>query len=133
MIKVEQLNTPGINKFANMMGIHFLDIDDGRAVAQIEIREDHFHPGGIVHGGVAYSLADTVMAMATLSTCENGENASTVECKMSYMAPCIEGVMKGEAWIVKRGRRVVFVEAKISVGEKVIATATSTFMIVAMK
>ncbi|MFP6582299.1 MAG: PaaI family thioesterase [Candidatus Hydrogenedentota bacterium] len=132
-MEVERLNTPGVNKFANMMGIHFLEIADGRAEAEIEIREDHFHPGGIVHGGVAYSLADTVMAMTTLSTCKKGENASTVECKMSYMAPCIEGVMKGEAWIVKRGRRIVFVEAKISVGEKVVATATATFMIVEMK
>lgn len=127
---VDRLNTPGHNKYATMMGIHFLRIENGEAEAEIEIREDHFHPGGIVHGGVAYSLADTVMAMAALSTCEKGENASTVECKMSYMAPVVEGTLKGKAWIVKRGRRIIFLEARITNGEKTIATANSTFMVV---
>jgi uncharacterized protein (TIGR00369 family) len=133
MISAERLNTPGHNKFAGLMGIHFNEITEGRAEAQIDIRPDHLHPGMMVHGGVAYSLADTCMAMAVLSTCEKGQNASTMECKMSYLSPCVEGTMKGEGWLVKRGRQVVFAEARISVGEKVIATATATFMIVDLK
>ena len=123
---LDALNNSGRNKYALLLGFKFTDIEPGRCKVSLDINENHFHAGGVVHGGVAYSLADTVMAMAVLSTCEKGENASTVECKMSYMAPCIEGVMKGEAWIVKRGRRIVFVEAKITVGEKVVATATAT-------
>ena len=133
MNDLTSLNQKGFNKYASLLGIQFTSIADGRSTGEIEINENHFHPGMIVHGGVAYSLADSCMAMAVLSTCETGQNASTIECKMSYMAPCTEGVMKAEAWIVKRGRRIACLEAKVTVGEKVIATATATFAIVDLK
>ena len=133
MISVDVMNTPGHNKYTTLMGIKFVEIAEGRAVGEVEVRDDHFHPGMIVHGGVAFSLLDSLMAMATLSTCERGQNASTIECKISYMAPVTEGVMRGEARIVKRGRKVVFLEGNVNVGDKLIATATATFMIVDLK
>lgn len=68
------------------------------------------------------------MVMAMLSTCKAGENASTVECKMCYLAPVTEGVMKAESWVVKRGRRIAFMESRVMVGERLVATATSGFI-----
>ena len=50
MLDVEKLNS-GINKYAAMLGIEFLSFGEGRCRAQIEIRDDHLHPGMIVHGG----------------------------------------------------------------------------------
>jgi len=130
MKDLTSLNQPGFNKFATLLGIKYTSIEDGRATGEIAINENHFHPGKIAHGGVAYSLADSTMAMAVLSTCRSGENASTVECKMSYMSPVTKGVMKAESWIVKRGRRIAFLESKVTVDEKLIATATATFAII---
>lgn len=127
------LNQKGFNKYATMMGIEFTSLGAGRCTGEIAIREEHFHPGMIVHGGVAYGLADSTMAMAVLSTCETGQNASTIECKMSYLAPATEGVMKAESRVIKRGRRIAFLESEIKVGEKVIATATATFAIIDLK
>ncbi len=127
------LNQPGLNKYATMMGIVYTSVEEGRSTGEIVINENHFHPGMIAHGGVAYSLADSTMAMAMLSTCKAGENASTVECKMSYLAPVTEGVMKAESWVVKRGKWIAFLESRIMEGERLIATATATFAVVDLK
>ena len=133
MKDLAHLNQKGFNKYATMMGIHFVSLDDGVCVGEIEIREDHFHPGMIVHGGVAYGLADSTMAMAVLSTCKEGENASTIECKMSYLAAVTEGVMRAESRIIKRGRNIVFLESVVKVGEKVVSTASATFAIIRLQ
>ena len=133
MNDLSRLNESGVNKYARLLGIVFTSIGDGRSTGEIEINENHFHPGMIVHGGVAYSLADSTMAMAVLSTCEDGQNANTVECKMSYLGAVTQGVMKAESWVVKRVKRIAFLESRIMEGERLIATATATFAVVDLK
>ncbi len=62
VLDVERINQPGFNKFTTLMGIEFVDWEEGRCSAKVEVRDDLFHPGGIVHGGVAFALADSTMA-----------------------------------------------------------------------
>lgn len=125
-----QLNQQGFNKFANLLGIRFDSVAEGKCCASIEIREDHFHPGGVVHGGVAYSLADSSMAMALMSTLESGQAASTIELKMSYLAPVRSGTMRCEGGVVRRGKRIAFMEAQVHVDDTLVATANASFAII---
>ncbi len=123
----------GLNRFADLVGLRFTECGDGRCSAEVDVRDDLFHPGGVVHGGVAFALADSTMATGLLATLEGGQNASTIELKISFLAPVRGGVMTAESWIVKRGRRIAFAEAKVSCGEILVATATATFAIVDRK
>jgi acyl-CoA thioesterase len=129
-IDVEHINTPGFNRYTTLMGIRFDQIEAGRCRACVDVRDDHFHPGGVVHGGVAFGLADSAMAHAVLPTLESGQNCSTIEIKISYLASVTQGTLECEAVVIRRGRRVVFLEAKVQNGEKLVATATGTFAII---
>lgn len=124
------LNKSGFNRFATLLGIEFAHIAPGECTARIDVHENLFHPGGIVHGGVAFSLADSSMAMALIAGLEPSENCSTIEMKISYFRPVVEGTMISTASVVQKRRRVAFMEATVACGEDMIAKATATFAIV---
>lgn len=127
------LNKSGFNRFATLLGIEFAHIAPGECTAEIEVNENLFHPGGIVHGGVAFSLADSSMAMALIADIQAGENCSTIEMKISYMKPVVEGRIISKARMIRKGRRIAFMEASVTRGDDLIAMATATFAIIKSK
>jgi acyl-CoA thioesterase len=133
MMEKSSIYPKGLNRFADLVGLRFTACGEGRCSAEVDVREDLFHPGGIVHGGVAFALADSTMATGLLATLEGAQIASTIELKISFLAPVREGIMLAESWIVKRGRRIAFAEAKVTCGDTLVATATATFAIVDKK
>lgn len=130
VLDVDRINEPGFNKFTGLVGIKFTKWEEGRCEAKVDVREDLFHPGGIVHGGVAFGLADSTMAHALISTLDAGQDCSTINLNISYLGAVKEGTMNCESWVVKRGRRVAFLESKVFNGERLVATATGTFAII---
>ena len=106
-LSLEQINELLASHFPGHSGIRITKMEEGVAVGEIDLEAHHLHPGGIVHGGVAYTLADTCMAWAILPTLKAGENPSTIEQKITYLAPATEGVLRCEAKILRRGRSVV--------------------------
>ncbi|WP_125099334.1 hydroxyphenylacetyl-CoA thioesterase PaaI [Leucobacter chromiireducens] len=52
-------------------GIRVLELERGRAVLDMRIRDDMTNGFGIAHGGMVFTLADTAFAYA----CNEGENA----------------------------------------------------------
>lgn len=128
-IDVERLNAPGHNPFAQLIGVRFTKCENGACSGEVEVRTEHFHSGGIVHGGVAFALADSTMATGLITGLERGQRASTIELKISYLAPVVEGTMRCDSWTVRKGRRIAFTESRIYSGEKLVATATASFAI----
>ena len=59
-------------------------MDEGRAVLQMTVREDHANGHGICHGGITFALADSAFAFAC-----NSRNQSTLaqHNMISYLAP----------------------------------------------
>ena len=133
MDRLVELNLPGTNPFRELVGFMFTQCDDGKCCAELELRDHHLHSGGVVQGGVAFTMADSTMATALSDTLEPGQFTATIELKMSYLAPVREGVLRCESWIVRRGRRVAFAESKVSAGDTLIATATASFAIIDAK
>jgi acyl-CoA thioesterase len=128
-----KINEPGFNRYATLLGLRFVEWEAGRCVCEVDAGPHLHHPGRIVHGGVAFSLADSAMAHALLPMLEEGQNCSTIEIKISYLSAVKDGVMRAEAWVLKRGRRIVFLEAKVHCGDRLVATATGTFAITEFK
>jgi len=123
------LNQPGFNPFAELIGFKVLRCAEGQSEIALDIRKDHFHPGGVVHGGVAFTLADSSMAIALMSDLEMAGQVSTIELKISYIAAVREGKLVAEGSIVRRGKRVAFMESKVYEGDRLVATATASFAI----
>jgi len=59
-------------KFSQWLGIEVLDIQEGYSKIKMTVREEMINGFGIVHGGIAFSLADSAFAFA----CNNRNNLS---------------------------------------------------------
>lgn len=60
------------DKFSQWLGITVLQIKEGYSKIQMTVREEMLNGFGIVHGGIAFSLADSAFAFA----CNNRNNLS---------------------------------------------------------
>jgi acyl-CoA thioesterase len=58
--------------FSQWLGIRVLEIKEGYARIQMEIRDEMMNGLGVVHGGICFSLADSAFAFA----CNNRNNLS---------------------------------------------------------
>jgi len=117
-------------EFADLVGLRPVSLDTGRAVFAVKLRPEHLNPHGVVHGGVVYTLADTAMGAALTTRLDAGERCLTLEIKINYVAPALEGTLACEAVVVDRGRRIGVLEARVrDEAEKLVAFATGSFYI----
>ena len=86
------------------------------------------NPNGPVHGGVYSTVADAVMAFATLAALERGENCSLLEMKLSYLRGAMQGdELKVRGEVVRLTRTVAFCRSLITLTDgKVAVEATGT-------
>ena len=70
--------------FSKWLGIKILDIEEGYSKTQMEVREEMINGLGIVHGGIAFSLADSTFAFA----CNNRNNLSVaLDTSINFLKP----------------------------------------------
>jgi len=107
-------------------------IDEGRVVFLGEPGEEHYNPIGVVHGGYASTLLDTVLGCAVHTTLAAGEAYTTQTLEVKLLRPITRetGRVRAEGEITYRGRRQATAEARITSAEgKLLASGTSTCMI----
>lgn len=111
-----------------------IDSDEGWVKIAYDLGEPHFNRFGALHGGAIACVMDDVLAIAAGLILKWGEIAPTLEMKVSYLAQGGPGRHIAEARVIKRGRQINFLEATLANDTgKVIATASATIMIAAMK
>jgi acyl-CoA thioesterase len=87
------------------------------------------NPHGVAHGGVVYSLVDYAMGGALTSGLAAGERCATLEIKINYLAPAVDGTLAADAWVVQRTGRIGVLEARAHAGATLVALATGSFYI----
>lgn len=118
------------------LGQELLEIDTETGFAKIAyaLGEAHFNRFGALHGGAIACVMDDVLAVAAGLVLQWGEIAPTLEMKVSYLAQGAAGRHIAQAQLLKRGRQINFLDATLMREDrKLIATATATIMIAAMK
>lgn len=117
---------------AGLIGFEVVEIDQGKTVFRLEARRDkHANPMGTLHGGILCDVADAAMGMACASLLELGESFTTVELKINYLRPVVEGLLEARARVVHGGKTLVFLECDVVAlpQEKLVAKAGSTCLI----
>lgn len=74
--------------FSQWLGIDPIDVKAGKCVLQMKVRREMLNGFGILHGGIAFSLADSAVAFASNS---HGRMSVSIEASISYIEPCKEG------------------------------------------
>ncbi len=70
--------------FSQWLGIEIIDIKAGYAKTKMMVRKEMINGLGIVHGGIAFSLADSTFAFA----CNNRNNLSVaLDTSINFLKP----------------------------------------------
>lgn len=88
--------------FSQWLGIEVLDIKEGYSKIKMTVRKEMINGLGIVHGGIAFSLADSAFAFA----CNNRNNLSVaLDTSINFLKPSHPGdVLTAEAKELHNGK-----------------------------
>lgn len=76
------------DRFSQWLGISVLEINEGYSKIKMTVREEMLNGFGIVHGGIAFSLADSAFAFA----CNNRNNLSVaLDTSINFIKPVHPG------------------------------------------
>lgn len=112
------------------IGMRLVSSGEGKATVTLKADSRFHNPMGTLHGGVMTDLADACMGIATMSTLADDESFTTLELKMNFLRPVIEGELTADARVVHRGRTVVMSEVAVRNQEgKDVARGSATQMV----
>jgi uncharacterized protein (TIGR00369 family) len=118
--------------FAELMRMNVTVVEPGRVVFTCAPDESMRNAAGIIHGGVACLVLDTVAGCAVQTTLPAGKAFSSVEIKVSYLKAVLlkSGLLTATGTVVKSGSRVAFAECVMTdEAGALVATASSTLLI----
>jgi uncharacterized protein (TIGR00369 family) len=124
------------NPFFCLTGIDIVKAEPGIAILTMPVRPDILNGVGWLQGGMLVALADEAMALALYPLLEKNEGIATIAESTSFIRGVRKGVILAEARVIRKGRRVAFMEAEVLAddGEKTLLSRTSaSFAITAVK
>lgn len=114
--------------FPQHLGMELEYAEEGEAAGHVELQDYHSsNPGRMIaHGGVTYSLADTVGGAAIISLTQ--AVSPTIDMRMDYLAPATGDSIRAEAEVVRIGEHVGTVDVTVTDGEgEPLATARGVY------
>ncbi len=131
--RVDGARAPGtsIGPLAEILHITNEGSVDGNARYRLDVAPEMLNPHGVLHGGAVYVMVDYSMGGATMSVLPPDQICATIEIKISYLAGVTGGTLTADTSIIKRGRRVVFLESKVTDDNaRLVAAATGSFAVI---
>jgi uncharacterized protein (TIGR00369 family) len=117
---------------ADTMNFHLVAADPGTVTFECTPGLEHYNPLGMVHGGLACTLLDTVTGCAAHTTLEAGQGYTSIEISVKYLRPITAegGVLTAVGTVTKPGRRVIFADGAITdAAGRLLATASSSLLV----
>ena len=110
------VNAAIVGTFPALLGITYLEVGPGHAVATLDVRSDLMAPtNGLLHGGALVTLADSACGVgAALSLPDGARGHATVELKTNFLAPTRTGRLRCEARLVHGGRSTQVWDATVA-------------------
>ncbi len=117
---------------ADYLGFDLEVVSDGEVTAVLDIKENHHNPNGVVAGGVIFTLIDTAMGKAVVSILKENQYCASVEISTRFLRPITHGEITAQISVLKAGKRVVTLEARVHSGSEseLVAVSTGTFAVI---
>jgi uncharacterized protein (TIGR00369 family) len=126
---LEGFNANNRRFFSGTMGFRAVDLREGYARLVADNTTAHQNPGGVMHGGASFGLADTAVAAALFTLYGFDQLLLTIEMKINYLEPIPPGEVVAEAYVLRSSRRSAYAEVDIWSQGKLAARASTTYMI----
>lgn len=117
-----------------LLGIQYSEVRPGYASCTLDIDRTHHNPAGIAHGAVAYAMLDSAMGAAFYTALERPLGCATLELKVNYLRPVMEGTLYASAELIERTTRFGILTGRVVDAEDtLVALAQGTFAIIQPK
>jgi uncharacterized protein (TIGR00369 family) len=111
------------------LGARISEAEPGRVVLELVAGPQHRHGGGVVQGGVITQIADAAMGISLATLQEDGMWNTTIELKINFLRPVIEGRIRAVGRVIEMRQTLLFSEADvIDERGRLVARASSTCM-----
>jgi uncharacterized protein (TIGR00369 family) len=109
------------------IGARIAEVDEGRVVVELDVHAGHRHEGGVVQGGIITQIADAAMGMSLLTRQPPDQSNTTIELKINFIRPVVEGRVRAVGRVVEIRRTLLFSEADVfDEQDRLVARASST-------
>ena len=100
--------------FAISLGIELEQPAPERAAGALAWAPERCTAGGVMHGGVILSLADTLGAVCAFMNLPPGAGTTTIETKTNFFRAVRGGTVKGVARPLHVGRTIIVVQTELN-------------------
>jgi uncharacterized protein (TIGR00369 family) len=117
---------------SRLLDFWLVSVEPGEAVFESTPGEHHYNPLGMVHGGLACTLLDSVVGCAAHTTLPAGVGYTSIDLSVSYLRPILAttSLLRARGRVVKGGSRVIFAEGVLEDADgTALATATSSLLV----
>ena len=106
-----------------------------RLLLGFRVGEQHSNLGGVLHGGMLATFADTLLPYAAMYQALGGRRfLPTISLQIDYLAPAAIGAwVQGEAEVLRMTRNMVFMQGMIAADEEPIARVSGIFKLGVVK
>jgi uncharacterized protein (TIGR00369 family) len=111
------------------MFIREVSPEDGTIEVEFDGRPEFTNPIGHIQSGFLAAMLDDTMGPALAATLDAGEFAPTINLNVSLAKPAKIDKEQGTGRILKRGKEVCFLAARLYQGRELVAAATATAII----
>ncbi|KAB2911632.1 MAG: PaaI family thioesterase [Hyphomicrobiaceae bacterium] len=100
--------------FHKLVGAEVVDVAPGEATLALDRRPEVLQQAGLFHGGVIAYLVDNATTVAAATVVDRArQSVLTAEYKLNIVAPARGDRLVCRATVLKRGRMLTVVEAKV--------------------
>ncbi len=129
--RAAELLAGGREGWMETLGARVTEAEPGRVVIELDAGPRHRHGGGVVQGGVITQIADAAMGMTLATLQEEHVWNTTIELKINFLRPVVEGRLRAIGRVVEVRQTLLFGEADVVDAEgRLVARASSTCMAV---
>ena len=116
--------------FTAHLGLRLLRFHPDGVTIGCAMRPELHNASGVLHGGVSATLADVAVGVALTRHLGRPRAATTVEMKINYLRPVVDGQVRARAHLVRVGKTLCTARVDIfDRGKDPAAVALVTYMI----
>jgi uncharacterized protein (TIGR00369 family) len=114
-VTIDLLHERQRGRLPELLGVRVTAIDDGRLLAQLDVRGDLLAPNGFLHAATVIGLADTTCGYACWAHLpDSAKNFTTIELKSNFLGTAREGTLTVVATGAHLGRSTQVWDATVS-------------------
>lgn len=113
------------------IGAEVVSVAPGLIESRLAVQDRHRQHNGILHAGVAATIADHTAGAAAATLMPEGQIVLTVEFKLNLLRPGVGEIVHCRSHVLKPGRTLCIVESEVFMSDRLIAKATVTLAYVA--